>query len=382
MNYYGKKSIKVYITATYLKPIQDYNIPRRNWILWDLEDIQLCKNIKEEGIINKLEKKHGNEIIDIIKDYSFTNIIDEYSKYPELHILTQEIKPDTLREIINQTIDTNLNYGWSSKGCFLLKEGMNNGKKIIKTEFQNENENLKIWYRIFGKRNSIGIPDKDYPDDIVFMKRIERICKNSINGSRFIGEGEFSNEPMIIMSFLPQDNINEISIATINLLEKYNVIPDFELISINSKKTNNPKKAIEDARIKARNNGKKGVLVLSGKQCSLGVSIDNCDIVLLFNNNFKFDMIYQMMFRCMTEGKHKTCGFVIDLNIHRVIDTSIIQYASFIKPDSQPRDAIKYIIQERLIILKRLPVEPRAKTPKKCPVDPGHPVSQKPAKKD
>ena len=64
-----------------------------------------------------------------------------------------------------------------------------------------------------------------------------------------------------------------------------------------------------------------------------------------------FDMIYQMMFRCMTEGKNKKCGFVIDLNIHRVIETSVINYASLIKPDIHPRDATKFILQERLINL-------------------------------
>lgn len=47
----------------------------------------------------------------------------------------------------------------------------------IKEEFQNEGENLKLWYRIFGKKNKFGIPDKDYPDDIVFMKRIEKYVK-------------------------------------------------------------------------------------------------------------------------------------------------------------------------------------------------------------
>ena len=201
------------------------------------------------------------------------------------------------------------------------------------------------------EKNKFGIPDKDYPDDIVFMKRIEKICKNPTIDSRFIGEGDFHNEPMIIMAFLPQNNIDKISKATIKLLERNNVIPDYEIISINSKTTNNPKQSIEEARIKARNSGKKGVLVLSGKQCSLGVSIDNCDIVLLLNNSMGFDMIYQMMFRCMTEGKNKKCGFVIDLNIHRVIETSVINYASLIKPDIHPRDATKFILQERLINL-------------------------------
>jgi hypothetical protein len=162
---------------------------------------------------------------------------------------------------------------------------------------------------------------------------------------------------MIIMAFIPQNNIDIISNATIKLLQKYNVIHNYEIISINSKITNNPKQLIEDTRIIAKNQGKIGVLVLSGRQCSLGVSIDNCDIVLLLNNNSSFDMIYQMMFRCMTESvigtefKTKKCGFVVDLNIHRVIETSIINYASLIKPDIHPKDAIKYILQERLINL-------------------------------
>ena len=48
---YGKESFTVQITATYSKPINDYNIPKENWILWDLEDIKLCKNICNESII-------------------------------------------------------------------------------------------------------------------------------------------------------------------------------------------------------------------------------------------------------------------------------------------------------------------------------------------
>ena len=355
LEFYGKQAFTVQITATYSKPINDYNIPKDCWILWDLEDIKLCKNITNEGSIIRLVEKHGDCIQNIISKYSQDSIISEYSKYPELWLLTDKINPDVVSEIINDTQDNN--YGWSPDACFLLKQSIKKDKEthkskvVIKGEFQNEGENLKLWYRIFGKKNKFGIPDKDYPDDIVFMKRIEKICKDPTIDSRFIGEGDFYNEPMIIMAFLPQNNIDKISKATIKLLERNNVIPDYEIISINSKTTNNPKQSIEDVRIKARNSGKKGVLVLSGKQCSLGVTIDNCDIVLLLNNSMGFDMIYQMMFRCMTEGKNKKCGFVLDLNIHRVIETSVINYASLIKPDIHPRDATKFILQERLINL-------------------------------
>ncbi len=355
LDFYGKEAFTIQITATYSKPINDYNIPKDCWILWDLEDIKLCKNITNEHSIIRLVEKHGDCIKDIISKYSQDNIISEYSKYPELWLLTDEIKEDVVSEVISSTQDNN--YGWSTDACFLLKQGNDKNKEtgeyeiITKSEFQNDSENLKLWYRIFGKKGNFGIPDKEYPDDIVFIQRIKKICQNPEIDSRFIGEGDFHDKPMIIMAFLPQNNIDKISKATIKLLEKNNVIPDYEIIGINSKTTSNPKQSIEDARIKAKNSGKKGVLVLSGKQCSLGVSIDDCDIVLLLNNTMGFDMVYQMMFRCMTEGKNKKCGFVIDLNIHRVIETSVINYASLIKPDIHPREATKFILQERLINL-------------------------------
>ena len=352
LEYYGKEAFTVQITATYSKPINDYKIPKENWILWDLEDIKLCKKISEKKNKERLEEKHGEIIKEIIKNYTEEerySLEEEYKKYPDLWILTEEIKKETVEYIKTKT--RNNEYGWSIEGCFILKQGIKEGKKIIKNEFQNEKEALKIWHKIFGKRDEMGIPDDGYPDKKVYMKRIEKICKNSILRSRCIGEGEMEKEPMIIMGFLPQNNINEISEATKKLLEKNKVIPEYEIVSINSKKTNNPKKTIEEARIIAKNNNKKGVLVLSGRQCSLGVSIKNCDIVLLLNNNTSFDMIYQMMFRSMTEGKNKKYGFVVDLNIQRVIETSIINYASIIKPEKHPKKAIKYILNEKLINL-------------------------------
>ena len=345
LEFYGKLAFTVQITATYSKPINDYKIPKDCWILWDLHDIKLCKNIKSEKSIDRLVEKHGIDIKDLIREYSFSNIINEYSKYPELHLLTHEIKPDIVVEILKDTQHND--YGWSPDSCFLLNQDSN----IKIDEFQNEAENVNMWYRIFGKRGTFGIPDKDFPDEQVFIKRIETICKNPSTKSRFIGQGDFHNEPMVIMAFLPQNNIDMISKATIKQLEKHNVIPEYEIISINCKAGKDPKQRIEDARDKARISGKKGVLVLSGKQCSLGVSINNCDIVILLNNSMGFDMVYQMMFRCMTEGKNKKCGFVVDLNIHRVIQTSIINYASLIKPNEHPRNATKFILQERLINL-------------------------------
>jgi hypothetical protein len=340
LKYYGNNSFTIQITATYTKPINDYNIPKDALILWDLEDVNLCLNIHDENNLQRLKLKHGIIFNELLEQFSCENIVKEYSKYPKIFTLTHEIKEEYIDQIIEDTTDNN--YGWSTKAVFLLKQ---NNNKII-SEFQNEKENLKLWYSIFGKYDKFGIPDKYYPDDIVFMKRIKKICKNPDYNSRFIDDIDI--DPMVIMCFLPGENINKISKATKKLLEKNKVINDYLIVCINSEICNNPKKIIEDSKTQAKNMNKKGVLVLSGRQCSLGVTIHDCDIVILLNNTKEFDRIFQMMFRCMTEGINKKCGFVIDPNINRSLKT-IIDYSLQVRPDLSLRDALKYILTEKII---------------------------------
>ena len=45
----------------------------------------------------------------------------------------------------------------------------------------------------------------------------------------------------------------------VELLNKYNVVPYLEIVSINSKTTNNPKQLIEETRIKAKNNNRESL---------------------------------------------------------------------------------------------------------------------------
>ena len=162
LNYYGNNTFTIQITATYSKPINDYNIPRENWILWDLEDIKLCKNISKKYNRLRLKEKHGKEIIDCIKKYTTQNIIKEYSKYPELWLLTDELNKDIINKIKNITKKNN--YGWSTNGCFLLDQGIKNNKIIKKEKFQNEKENLAP-FRI--------LQDEIYQKELEIKKRIE-----------------------------------------------------------------------------------------------------------------------------------------------------------------------------------------------------------------
>jgi len=311
LDFYGASAFTVQITATYSKPVNDYKIPIEAWLLWDLEDVRLCKSLltNYETSLTRLIEKHDTIIKRVINRYNLKGIVHEYQKYPDLWILTDTITENSVKEIQEATRSND--YGWSLESCFLLCQGYDaDNKTVTYTEkFQNNDNVLRLFYKIFGKRDKYGISDPIYPDKNVFMKRIELICNNAHINSRF-NFTDPDTDPIVIMAFLPQKNINKVSKTLVKLLNKHKVLPEYVIVSINSKTTKDPKQAIINGTIQAKNTDKRGVLVLSGRQCSLGVSIDNCDIVLLLNNSMSFDMIYQMMFRSMTEAPGKTCGFI------------------------------------------------------------------------
>ncbi len=353
LEYYGREAFTIQITATYTKPANDFDIPRSNWILWDLEDIHMCQNIAQAKYRDRMIQKHGKMFDDIFKLYPDRIISETYSTYPLLHILTDKITENTIQEV--KLCDTQL--GYSVEACMLLKQHtktIDGKKKVIKESvFQNEKEALKLWQRIFGdyQNTKMKIPSKECEEHPCFMERIKHICNHHESPTQLAN-------PLVIMAFLPPNNVEKLTAATVHLLEKNNVVDEYLIIGINSKKTNNPKQDIENAVIKAKHADKRGVLVLSGRQCSLGVTIQNCDIVLLLNNSQSFDMIYQMMFRSMTERNGKTCGFVIDMNLKRAINTTLVDYACLINGDQHPKDAIHYLLKERLISLNADQWEP------------------------
>ena len=66
-SYSSKNTIKIYLTATYNKHLQEWNILSECQMFWDIEDEQICKSIliDEDNLDNleKLKEKHGEEYI-------------------------------------------------------------------------------------------------------------------------------------------------------------------------------------------------------------------------------------------------------------------------------------------------------------------------------
>jgi hypothetical protein len=326
-SYSSKNTVKIYLTATYNKPLKEWNILPECQMYWDIEDEQLCKSILLNiENINKLKEKHGDEYIDkTIKHYtdlglSINNIFKSYENMPDLHLITNMFDSERY-EIIKENIMSS-SYGFSFDILFSLN---------TKKHFNYKNEIKTVLRYISGSNKEI-----DYKKgDKSILSRINKIC---------------NRDPFTQIWFLPSNNINYISQNLKLLMLEDNVLKNYNIMCIN-RQNNELVKDIKDEinkqEIITKEEGKRGLILLAGNMLNLGITINSCDIVILMNNTLSSDKVMQQMYRCMTEGENKNYGFVVDLNISRVINTCI-NYNIY-KNDLSVEDKIKYLIENHLI---------------------------------
>jgi len=345
--------ISVYITATYMKPQQTFNIPIEATVLWDLEDVKLCQSIDKEPSVNKLVAKYGDCVLKVLARSSKDEIKEDYSRYPTLEFMKFDFKYEVKQAIIDKYKDTNK--GFSAEAIFLLKYKETKdkaGKSVVDTinEFQDEGGVINLLHSIFGKEEHDDIFTTK--DTSSVFSEISKMCKNGNIKSR-----SFSVEdPLIVLACLPC-NLHNTPLSRLqetlrNVIIKHNILPEYDVVYLNSKDNNSrtSKEIINDALKNVKLANKKGLLVLSGRMCSLAVSLHKCDIVLMLNNTESYDTYYQMIFRCMTEDANKKIGFVVDMNLQRVCCV-IAEYAAKICKgnNTTTKDAIKYVLEQNII---------------------------------
>jgi hypothetical protein len=329
-SYTSKNTVKIYLTATYNKPLKEWNIPIECQMYWDIEDEQICKSIiVDENNIEKLKEKHGSEYITkTIKYYtklglSIKEIFNCYEKMPELHIITNMF--DTQRyEILKEKLNKENKMGF----CFETLFGLNK----IKTKFSFENEVKTILRYISGSY-------KEEDGEKTIFTRINKICSE-----------KDTRKPFTQIWFLPTDNINEISECLKKIMLEDKILKKYDILCINRKNkelAKDIKEEINKQEIITRESGKLGLILLAGNMLSLGITINLCDLVILMNNTLSSDKVLQQMYRCMTEGDNKKIGFVVDLNISRVLNTCV-NYTVY-KNEKSIDDKMKYLITNHLI---------------------------------
>src|SRR5271156_5743944 len=133
-----------------------------------------------------------------------------------------------------------------------------------------------------------------------------------------------SDDPFVGMIwFLPYmqgSRINDISQELENYIKGTKSLNNYEIVLATKikKKCDLTEELIRRSEM-AKRNGKSGIIILTAVRCALAISLPFVDIVCLFNHFTWPDLIYQMLYRSMTERKKKKFGYVIDFNPTRIL---------------------------------------------------------------
>ena len=308
----------MHITSTYGKVTQKFNVPKDAHVLFGIDAIHEFAR----GDFSKF----GN---DVIQRYNKQYIQDEYKQYPSLQIVSHSFR-DSVKEELKTFLSMCSNgTGFSTSSMLHVENGSlsEQGKKAF-------TEMIKY---IFGVKKESG--NFHIEEGGVIMRRI-----NEIRYSKSSQAPEIET----ILVFLPCGNITKLS----NILKDItsNLLPNYNIICVNTEegKSVSAKEVVSNAIQECKYQKKKGLFVFLGKMLSRGVSIPECDIVLMLNNTPVGDLSQQMYYRGMTPRQGKTCGFVIDLNIQRSAEW-LIEVAKTVKPESHPKHALEYLFKQQLI---------------------------------
>jgi len=144
-SYSSKNTIRLYLTATYNKPLREWNIAEKCQMYWDIEDEQISKSILlDDTNIDKLREKHGDTNVDATiahfanNGLSVSDVFKPYENMPDLYLITTLFDQQRY-EIIKAKI-MGSKYGF----CFDVLFSLN----AQKTRFQFESE-VKTFCALF-----------------------------------------------------------------------------------------------------------------------------------------------------------------------------------------------------------------------------------------
>lgn len=290
---------RVFVTATYSKVAQAF--PTQATFTWDLDDIAICRSA--DAVETALTSKHPS-----IAPYLKGGDLACYQQFPQLSIIGYDIDNYARHSIIRK------HETWSLST--LLKWNT--------ARFANRPAVVQLCSDIFEHI----IPEID--------------ARNQELGQRPIMGGDLS----VVMIFLPPQNIQQRSKALRSIIMDDR--PDVTVVCCNTTdQSESASTVINAATIQARTSGHSMVVVLTGTQAHLGITVPLCDLVILLTPTTSVDFLCQAMFRCMTEAPTKRRGYVVDMDIDRAV-----MAACNIAHSRTPSDTIDRIASGKLVDLR------------------------------
>lgn len=303
--YKHENTVKIFITATPNKPALYFNVCDKHTYRWGLEDIVDMSKEKFNRLSRFTTLKSLNK--DYLTFLAGENIKKYYSQFPKMYVMTTMFSEiPEYKDILDKCQERKVGFGMLS--IFKLKTI--NYKGIKSKVFENPEHVKQLLQIISG--NSLSSTSKKHS----IIGRIRSVIGHSFLGMIWFLPYFTENKTCDI-----SNNLNEL-IKEDKVLKKYEIVC---LHRITSKK-DLTLTLINRANV-AKANGKNGIILLTTKKATFGISLPFIDATILLNHFESSDLLRQMMWRSMTESTHKIYGFVVDLNPKRIIN-SIVNISS------------------------------------------------------
>ncbi len=366
----------IFMTATYKKPVSILNIKPDDLFVWDLYDIRDMKQLSLVGYDAFVEHsnsdivvRYGNIARNVLMRRKILGETPEeiarpYVKFPQPVFISPTIREVMQTKIRETGYDSTMAFAiqpihgnrtheallnditkWKDWGSLLVNK--EHAKQIREYLTFNPSNEESAFADIFahGQLHSALRPVENKPFSVLMFlpmttESVGALCR--IWGS-FMLDDKWIRAHFVVMVLSPYSSRKHEG-GALELLqiggEKDTCVDN----GICIRTSDELKKQIVEIERKALQKGK-GLLLLSGDVAKMGISLPCVDVVCLLDNGAEADDIIQKMFRALTDSPNKEYGYVVDMNITRII-SAMIEYD--IQKDTQRKEKRVKFIGERL----------------------------------
>jgi hypothetical protein len=364
-------TIRILMTATYIKPFYQFNIKPSQLFHWDYQDIQLGKNLTNADVFKQFRERHilidetdeeTSTIFDIViasqaaRGNGIKEIQQIYSKFPNIELITTQFEDKAIESFQGQLLQDS-SRGISMDAIFAI----NNAKKVPSklsdtwTLFSNPGIVGKLLNYIGPNDDSrlrnlggesvphiegdlgshFNIMDRIYQDSYVNGNRLTRsvphtqiwfippsngIQKRIIALASALLHHPWFNENFCVIGVYggESDKIAQTTEETESKITAESFI-DGNCFNMSCGNSSDLKECIEKEERENRCMRKKGTIILTGFMLRMGISLGCADVVMLLDDDTDPDATTQKTFRALTESEGKKKAYVVDLNPQRSI---------------------------------------------------------------
>ncbi len=343
-------NINIFASGTANKTSIFYKIHKTYIYNWDIEDENCMKTIENPENLEFMSNRHGVEFKKNLKE---SHINKDYSDCPSQVLIQPEIINDMINKIVSYNSKNNTNFGYSISSLLSLKQ-----RKPTKKDKNKYTEKFEICDIESGVLFLKAVLESIISDDPM-KETVETYVEKT--QSKYNSRNSTRENPRLFIAYLPTGNrkgeIDKLQKTLIKFLNENNLWTNYYLSYSNCYGSSSDSKTdyndfIKKQMLLTKKQKKKGCILFLGRKGGRGITYEDCDVTISFDDGNILDEQKQRNYRALTSAPKKTIGINVDLNIQRVyyLLSNMIDKFKKINKSQSPSEILHYLTEHEHFI--------------------------------